>query len=60
MAKDTQEKGCYKKLHEVSKTQWDYIVQPHVMGCYVQETIPVKWTAIEALTDKVFTNKSDV
>ena len=32
----------------------------YMYGYHVQETIPVKWTALEALTDKVFTNKSDV
>lgn len=60
MAKDTQEKDYYKKLHEVSQAQWDKYTEQIFYAVDAQETIPLKWTAIEALTDKIFTHKSDV
>lgn len=57
MAEDTQEKDHHKKSDEVSQTRRG---STQTLLHRMQETIPIKWTAIEALTDKIFTNKSDV
>lgn len=58
MAKDLQESECYRKLDEASTLIHIAIyIDLHIL---LQEITPVKWTAIEALKDKIFTNKSDM